>query len=148
MTDQAQKRSRHGLRRELARIRLRGMGAIDKRTVAARDLIAWRSSLVDDLGGESAITTAKGALIEMAVRTRSMLDHVDMYLLGRRSLVDKRKKRLIPIMAERQALADALTRQLIALGLERAANAASSLPSDWIQKVEPTDETAGEEDQQ
>src|SRR5438093_9694323 len=46
----------------------------------------------------------------MAARASLLLDHVDAWLFQQRSLVNARAKTLLPILVQRQALADDLTR--------------------------------------
>ena len=50
-----------------------------------------------------------------------LLDHVDAWLFQQRSLVNARAKTLLPVLVQRQALADHLTRLLDKLGLDRVA---------------------------
>jgi hypothetical protein len=47
------------------------------------------------------------------------LDSIDAWLLVQPSLVNARKKSLLPVVKERQALADGLARYLAQLGLHR-----------------------------
>lgn len=70
-----------------------------------------------DLGGD--VSTAKDAIISLAVKTKLILDSIDVWLLQQPALIDKRKRSLLPAVRERQALADALARYLAMLGLER-----------------------------
>ena len=44
----------------------------------------------------------------MAARASALLDHVDAWLFQQRSLVNARAKTLLPILVQRQALADHL----------------------------------------
>ena len=111
---------RTGLSALKARVAVRGLAAIDRRTSAARALLDWRRALVADLGGDAAVSAAQLALVEMAVRTRLYVDHVDAILMEQGSLVTRRR-RLLPLVEQRQRLADSLTRQLQTLGLERRA---------------------------
>ena len=111
--------SRHGLNGLMARVKLRGLHAIDQRTAAARALVTWRTELVADLGGESALSAQQRALVETAVRTRLFLEHLDAWLLAQPSLINARRRSVLPVFRERLQLADALGRQLAALGLER-----------------------------
>ena len=64
------------------------------------------------------MSAAQLALVEVAVRTRLYVDHVDAVLLGCESLVI-RGRRLLPLVEQRQRLADGLARVLGQLGLER-----------------------------
>ncbi len=115
-------RTRTGLRALKSRVAVRGLAAIDRRTTAARTLLDFRRELLDDLGGEPSISAARLALVEMAVRTRLYLDHVDAFLMSQPSLIMKRARlrgRLLPLVEQRQRLAESLARLLGQLGLER-----------------------------
>jgi hypothetical protein len=127
----AQKRPRHGLYATLAAVKLRGLEGIDKRTSAARALLQWRARLLADLGGAEAISAQRVVLVDVACRTKAMLDHVDEWLLARDSIINKRARTLLPIVRERQALADSLARVLGQLGIERVAAPAPSL-ADYV----------------
>ena len=90
---------------------------IDKRTVTGRALAKWRNDLIADLGGD--ISTQQSALVDLAVKSKLILDSIDAWLLIQPSLVNARKKSLLPVVRERQALADGLARYLAQLGLHR-----------------------------
>jgi len=105
----------------------RGIDGLDARTTAVRAVNEWRTALVNDLGGEQAISTQKAALVDAASRTMLLLNHVDAYLLEQRSLVNKRKRSLWPVVRERQSLCDSLARLLGQLGLERREKPIKSL---------------------
>src|SRR5437879_916383 len=97
------------------------------RTAIGRELREWRDALVADLGGADAITTQQASLVEMATTTRLLVSSVDSYLLGLPALVDKRHRRLWPVVRERQALVGQLQSLLRDLGLERRAKDAGDL---------------------
>jgi hypothetical protein len=98
--------SRHGKNALMARIKLRGLGAIDKRTAAARALIAWQKELLEKYG------EGKRALVDLAVRTRLYLDALDSYLLSQESLVVHKRRAVLPALQQRMALADSLAKYL------------------------------------
>jgi hypothetical protein len=104
-----------------------GTRAIDGRTGTGRALLAWRGALVRDLGGEDAVSTQQQGVVDLAVRTKLLLDSIDAWLLGQPSLINRRRRALLPVVRERQALADALARYLAMLGLERRAQPVPSL---------------------
>ena len=79
----------------------------------------WRLELVNDLGGEDNISTQQSALIDLAVKSKLLLDSIDAWLLTQPTLINKRKKSLLPVVLQRQTLADGLARYLAQLGLER-----------------------------
>jgi len=98
-------------------LRALGPRVLDKRTSLGKQLAAWKADLIADLGGDP--STGQRAVIELAMRTKLLLDSIDAWLLTQPSLVNARKRSLLPVVKERQALADALARYLVQLGLER-----------------------------
>jgi hypothetical protein len=121
------KRSRHGLTVLKARVKVRGLRAIDLRTAAAQALVQWKAELIRDLGAEENVSAQRMTLVDMVVRTKLYIDHIDAWLMEQDSLVNRRKKSLLPVVKERQALVDSLSRLLTQLGLERRAKPAKSL---------------------
>jgi hypothetical protein len=91
-------RKQHGLHALKARVSARGMHALDRRSRASRALAQWRRELIEDLGGIGAITTQEATLVEMAARTKLLLDSVDAWLLQQPSLINRRKKSLYPVL--------------------------------------------------
>jgi hypothetical protein len=78
----------------------------------------WRRELIADLGGPDNISTQQSALIDLAVKSKLLADSVDAWLLAQPSLVNKRKKALLPVVLQRQTLADEFAGYLSQLGLE------------------------------
>jgi hypothetical protein len=76
-----------------------------------------RAGLVEDLGG--ALTVAQTALVDLAIRQWALLDSVDGYLLALPSPVDRRHRRVWPVVLDRSRLAAQLETTLVRLGLER-----------------------------
>ena len=111
--------SKHGLVTLRKAVRNLGPRVIDRRTTLGKQLAAWRADLVRDLGGD--VSTQQATLIDLAVRSKLLLESIDAWLLVQPSLVNARKKALLPVVRERQALADGLARYLQQLGLERKA---------------------------
>ncbi len=110
---------KHGVYALDRRLKEGGLGAIDGRSSIGRALSKWRSDLIRDLGGDTAISTQQEALVDLAVKSKLLLDSIDAWLLQQPSLVNKRKRTLLPVVRERQALADGLAHYLSQLGLER-----------------------------
>ena len=96
-----------------------GSRAIDGRSSLSYALKKWRRELVEDLGDDDNISTQQSALIDLAVKSKLLIDSVDAWLLAQPSLVNKRKKALLPVVLQRQTLADGFARYLSQLGLER-----------------------------
>src|SRR6266849_5886799 len=105
---------RHGLTRLEAAVQGLGGRVVDRRTTQGKALTKWRQELISDLGGADAISAQERALVDVAVRTKMLLDSVEA------SLVNNRTRALLPVVRVRQQLADGLSRQLQTLGLRRA----------------------------
>lgn len=89
-----------------ARVVLRGFRAIDRRTSAARALLAFGAELVATLGGDAELSPQRRKLIDLAACASLCLDHLDAWLTEQRSLVNRRNRSLLP------ALVQAATHQL------------------------------------
>ena len=115
--------SRSGFYAWKSTLRQLGPRAIDRRTSLGRHLAAWRTDLIADLGGVGTLSTQQRALVDVIVRQKLLLESVDAWLLTQPSLVNGQKRALLPVVRERQGLADSLARYLAQLGLERWAEA-------------------------
>jgi len=80
-----------------------GSRAIDGRSSVGVALRRWKADLAQDLGGDDSISTQQETLIELAVRLKIMLDSIDACLLTQPSLINARKRTLIPLVLQRQA---------------------------------------------
>ena len=58
-----------------------GSRAIDRRTRLGKALDEWRRELIADLGGPEQVSTQELAIVNLAVKTKLMLDSVDAWLL-------------------------------------------------------------------
>ncbi len=76
-----------------------------------------RAGLIADLGGDP--TVAQTALVDLAIRQWALLDSVDAFLLQLPSPVDKRHRRVWPVVLDRSRLAAQLEGTLARLGLQR-----------------------------
>jgi hypothetical protein len=110
---------RTGLTALKARVKVRGLHAIDRRTAAAQSLLNWQAELLADLGGDATVTAAQRALVVTAARTKLYLDHVDGWLMERQSLIIANRRSIYPVVTQRQELVNSLARLLVLLGLER-----------------------------
>jgi len=73
------------------------------------------------------VSTQRLAIVDAAVRTKLFLDHVDCFLMQQESLVNRKRKTVIPALRERERLVDSLNRSLSLLGLERQQKPIKSL---------------------
>ena len=113
-------RTRHGLHAvtQLAK-RLGADRALDKRTAMGKALTRWRQEVVDDLGGAENISAQQSVIIDLAVKNKLILDTIDRWIFRQPSLIDKRKRALLPVVRERQSIANALAEYIDRLGLKR-----------------------------
>jgi len=113
------KYTKHGLTTLKKAVKGLGGRVIDKRTQLGKALAEWRTDLIQDLGGRENFSTQQETLVDLAVKSKLILDSIDSWLLTQPSLVNARKRSLLPAVRERQQLADGLARYLGQLGLER-----------------------------
>ena len=109
-----------------------GSRAIDGRSSVGVALRRWKADLIRDLGGKESISTQQETLIELAARSKIMLDSVDFWILAQPTLVNSRKKTILSVVQQRQSIADGLTRIMKDLGLERRAKEVAL--NDYIQQ--------------
>jgi hypothetical protein len=119
--------SRHGLNAVKTRVKLRGLAAIDMRTVAAREMLAFRDELIAALGGDTVVTPQQRKLVDLAARASLYLDHLDAWLAGQQTLINRRSRSVLPVLLQRQSIAEHLARLLDRLGLDRALAKAPTL---------------------
>lgn len=124
---------RHGLRALQTALKAVGdrEGWLEALGEVGDALKAWRKDLVDDLGGEEAVSAQERAVVELAVKTYLLLESVDRWLLAQPSRVNKSRRQLFAVVLQRQQLVDSLARLLGQLGLERKAKPAPNL-QDYI----------------
>ncbi|NGZ11154.1 MAG: hypothetical protein CV088_17535 [Nitrospira sp. LK70] len=119
--------TKHGLTTLKKAVRVLGGRAIDRRTALGRALEDWRQSILQDLGGVDQTSTQQRQVIDLAVKTKLILDSIDAYLVKQPSLVNHRKRMVLPVVIQRQQMADALARYMTQLGLERKVKVLPSL---------------------
>ena len=110
---------RHGLTTLKRAVRELGGRTIDGRTSVGKALQEWRAGLIADLGGRDAISAQQEAILDLAVKTKLLVDSIDAWLLTRPTLINARRRAVLPAVLQRQQLADALARYMVQLGLAR-----------------------------
>ena len=88
--------SKHGLVTLKQAVNGLGGRVIDKRTTLGKSLTKWRADLIADLGGADDFGTQQSALVDLAVKSKLLLDSIDNWLLTQRTLVNARKRSLLP----------------------------------------------------
>lgn len=110
---------KHGFNTLRAGLTQLGSRVIDGRSALGYALKKWRRELIADLGGDDAISTQQLAVVDLAVKSKVLLDSIDAWLLSQHSLINARKRSVIPVVLQRQQLADGLAKYMSTLGLER-----------------------------
>lgn len=124
------------LKRVIDEVVGRGGKVIDTRTRVGKAIAAWRAQVADDLGGPEGLSVQQQTIIDVAMRTKLLLDSVDAWLVRQPRIIDGRRRSLFPVVQQRTALADSLVRQLTALGLGRVAKQVPSL-RDYLEGKAP-----------
>ena len=70
----------HGLNTIKYKVKVRGLQAIDRQTLAARALLSRQTAVVADLAGEVNLGTQKKSIAEKATNYRLYGEHLDVYL--------------------------------------------------------------------
>ena len=99
-------------------VSVQGMKALDRRSAGYRALVEWRRELMADIGGEESLTVQQKVLVDLILRTKLFLDHIDSRLMQQEWLIHRKKKSLFPIMAQRNSLVNTLSNLIGQLGLE------------------------------
>jgi len=123
-------------------VRELGSRVLDRRTSLGKALAEWQSELLADLGGADVVSTQQLALVELAVRTKLLVDSVDAFVLSLDCPVNKKKRALHPVVRERQALVAQLQSLLRDLGLERKAREVADLTA-YLAQRRPNDTQMG-----
>jgi hypothetical protein len=90
---------------------------LDQRSAVAIAAKQFKADLVRDLGGD--VSRQQETVIELAARTWIIVEALDDWLMRQPTLVASRKRAVLPVVLQRQQLADSLARMLDRLGLER-----------------------------
>ena len=96
--------SKSGINTLKGAVKALGTRAIDKRTGVGKALAQWQFELVQDLGGAEAISTQQRAVVDLAVKSKLILDSIDNWLLQQPSLINLRRRALLPVVTQRQQL--------------------------------------------
>lgn len=102
-------------------------------------LQAWKAAIINDLGGESQVSAMELSIVELACKTHLLLASIDRFLLEQKSLINKSKRQLFPIVLQRQTLADALAGYMRTLGLKKKSKPVLLL-SDYLANGKPKNE--------
>ena len=100
-------------------------------------LKAWQTAIVNDLGGESEVSAMEMAVVQLATKTFLLLESVDRFLLEQKSIVNKSRRQLFPIVSQRMVLSDGLAKYMGLLGLKKRRKPPASLSEYLTKPQEP-----------
>ena len=126
----------------LAALKARSLSELDGRSRAAKGLIAWKRELTASIGGQPSAQEAM--IIELCCRNRMILDSIDSWIFAQKSLLNRKRKTVLPIVRERQAIDAALAKHLQSLGLSRREPPAPTL-EEYFAAKNAAQEAADEE---
>lgn len=127
--------ARSELRELRRRVAIRGLKVLDRRTSGAQALLSWRSELIGALGGEEQLSPQMVTLVEQVVRLKLFLDHTDSFLLAMPSIINNRKKKMVPLVKERLALAAELRATLQLIGLKKIPKLVSTIDPERMERI-------------
>jgi len=131
---------KHGLsklRRSVTNLTTR---RLDGRSALAVAVRRWKEDVRRDLGGD--LTRAQESVLELAAQAWVIVSSLDDWIARQPSLVNARKKTLLPVVAQRMQIAEGLARHLERLGLERQAKPVETLENYLARKAEEEDADA------
>jgi hypothetical protein len=99
------------------RSRSLGLLGIDKRTAVYHALAKWRDEMITDLGGQEGLSSQQLMILDEAMRLKIIADRADAEIASLETIIEG--GHLIGAVKDRQALAKALTRSMVLLGLEK-----------------------------
>jgi hypothetical protein len=108
---------KHGHYSLARRLKNAGLKRSDGRSALERLKADWKADVRLSRGGE--LSPQQEALLEAASNTWLMLSSVDAWLLDQESLVNRRRRELLPVVQQRAALVRTLRELLGDIGLER-----------------------------
>src|SRR5262252_667555 len=94
--------AKHGLNTLKRAAKELGERIIDGRTTVGKTLRQWRADLIADLGGPHAVSTQQLAIVDLAVKTKLLIDSIDAWLFSQPTLVNARRRTLLPVVLQRQ----------------------------------------------
>ena len=119
-----------------------GNRALDGRSPAMVAIRKWRGELIADLGGADLVSTQQLAIVDLAGKSKLLLDSIDTWLLAQPSLINARKRSLLPVVLQRQQLVNGLVNMMSQLGLERQHKVKSL--NEILSRDEPENELAND----
>jgi len=108
-------------RKTYGKVRLPITDKLDKRSPVARALMEWVSDVADTLGGNDYLTPQRRMILEILAKEKLFLNCLDTWLMEQRSLINFKKRSVLPVLTQRQTIADSMVRHLQVLGLDRTA---------------------------
>lgn len=94
-------------------------GRVDMRRREDRAVFSTVQAIEEDLGGSSAISAQRKVILDGIARKLRDLFKIEAYLGGLTSIVNKRRRCLLPVVLEKHRLLESIARDLERVGLER-----------------------------
>jgi hypothetical protein len=112
----------HGVTALAKALSRQGLRALDGRSALARHVRDFCAGVVADRGGQDALSTGQHKLVEVVGQDVALLAVADAYLSQQGAqVIDKRHRRFIALVEQRQRIASHLVDVLGKIGLDRRA---------------------------
>ncbi len=131
--------------RHRGKLRCMVMDKLDKRSRFARVLEEWRSGVIESRGGVDAFTPQMHTILDAIITDMILLAQLDTYLRTLPSIVNHRKRAVLPVVEQRMRIADSLIKHLQAIGLDRVSPQAVGLYT-FLMQQPPGASPAGDSD--
>ena len=116
---------KHGLFALQRRLKNAGLKKTDGRSALERIKADWKAEIRDARGGD--LAPQQETILEAAANTWLLLSSIDDWLLDQKSLVNRKRRELIPVIQQRSALVRTLRELLNDIGLTRVAKDVETL---------------------
>ena len=134
----ARKHGHHARKLKLTDVRLVD---ISQQNGPGRLVAAKAEAIFADRGGRANLSELQQDLVNRYLVTELLIQSIDFWLLEQKSIINKRKKTAIPILAERNRLTETSLKLAQAIGLERKEPPAPSLAEFLAQRKAQSEQT-------
>jgi hypothetical protein len=115
-TQNARKHGHYGLKVKLTGLTL---GTVSQQNGMGRAVVEKGNRIIADRGGRESLSELKLDLIDRYLKTELLIHSIDSWMFQQKSLINRRKRSLYPILAERNRLVETSLKLAQAIGLDR-----------------------------
>src|SRR5437773_7849681 len=109
---------KHGHYSRKVKLTRAGLTAISKQNGPGKELARRREVIESDLGGREQLSQLQADLVQKYLITELLIESLDRWLLEQRTLINRRRRAVFPILNERNRMIETSLKLASALGLE------------------------------